>query len=427
MTKDNVMVWGGGGREHALTWKLAKSEHVEKVYVTQPSPGILEIEKAEPAPVTTLEDGIKFAEENNVALTVVGPEVPLVNGIVDKFEAAGLRAFGPSQKAAQLEGSKIFTKDLLRDLGVPTADYETFDNANQALDYVKWRGAPLVVKADGLAAGKGAIVCQTLVEAEAAISTIMVEKAFKDAGNEIVIEDFMDGEEASILAFVDGYNIKVLVATQDHKPAYDNDEGPNTGGMGAYGPAPVVTDAVLMKAMNKILVPTVEGMAERGTPFKGCLYLGAMIDKKGNPSVVEYNIRFGDPEAQPIVMLTETDFYPLMQASIDGTLSDFEIATSKGAACCVVMASDGYPGSYEKGKVITGLDSIVDPDTYVFHAGTKMDENNIVTNGGRVLGVTALGSNFQGAIDRAYAAVKKIEFEGGAMLRTDIGQKALNR
>jgi phosphoribosylamine--glycine ligase len=435
MTKDKVLVVGGGGREHALAWKLAQSEHVGHIYYTKENAGMQVLQNpdgkpiAEFAKVSSPEEAAKFAKEKGIALVVFGPEAPLVEGGVDICESMGVKAFGPSKEAAELEGSKIFTKIMLKGWEVPTADFRICDTADSARHYVESQGGrPLVVKADGLAGGKGAIVCHSLEEQLNAIDLLMVQEEFKGAGKRVVIEDFMKGEEASILAFVDGKDIRTMVATQDHKPAYDNDEGPNTGGMGAYGPAPVVTPLVLEKVMEKILKPTVAGMAERGTPYKGILYAGLMIDKEGNPRVVEYNIRFGDPEAQPTVMLTTTDIYPIMHACVDGTLGNHKaIETREGVACCVVMAMPGYPGKYEKGKLIDGI-SVEDKDVVVFHAGTGRDDFfRTITTGGRVLGVTAVGDGFKTAIDKAYTAVGKIRFEGGVHYRKDIGAKALAR
>ncbi|BAT72324.1 phosphoribosylamine--glycine ligase [Thermosulfidibacter takaii ABI70S6] len=424
-----VLVVGGGGREHALVWKLAQSDRVEKVYAAPGNAGIEGEPKAQcidisPSDLEVLRD---FALKENIDLTVVGPEDPLVHGIVDLFEEAGLTIFGPRKDAAILEGSKAFAKNFMKEMGIPTADFEVFDDPQKAKRYIKDKGAPIVVKADGLCAGKGSIVCKTVEEALEAVDKIMVERIFGDAGNKVVIEEFMKGEEASFIVITDGEHVVPLASSQDHKPVFDNDEGPNTGGMGAYSPAPVVTPEIHEKAMKEIVIPTIKGMKERGVPFKGVLYVGLMIIDDKYPKVLEYNVRFGDPEAQPILMRMESDLVDAIEASISGNLDKCDIRYTDEAAVCVVMASGGYPGKYEKGKVIHGLEEVEKMEKVkVFHAGTKRVNGKIVTNGGRVLGVTALGKIIKEAIDRAYEAVSKIHWEN-VHYRKDIGAKALRR
>ncbi len=424
-----VLVVGGGGREHALVWKIAQSPKVTKVLAAPGNAGIAEEPKAQCVDIsaTDIEALRDFALQEKIDLTVVGPEEPLVKGIVDVFQDAGLTIFGPTKAAALLEGSKAFAKQFMKEMGIPTAEFEVFDDPEKAKDYIRSKGAPIVVKADGLAAGKGSIVCKTLDEALTAVDRIMVEKAFGDAGNKVVVEEFLKGEEASFIVITDGENIVPLASSQDHKPVFDNDEGPNTGGMGAYSPAPVVTEEVFNRAMNEIVIPTIKGMKEKGIPFKGVLYVGLMIIEDKYPKVLEFNVRFGDPEAQPILMRMKTDLVDALMASIEGGLDKCNIEYSDEAAVCVVMASGGYPGKYEKGKVIYGLEEVAKMEKVkVFHAGTKKVNGNFVTNGGRVLGVTALGENIKKAIDRAYEAVSKIHWDK-VHYRKDIGAKALRR
>ncbi len=424
-----VMVVGSGGREHALCWKLALSPKVERVFAVPGNGGMADEPK-----VTCVNMDVKdllairdFAIKEGIDLTVVGPEEPLVNGIVDLFEEKGLRIFGPNRDAALLEGSKVFAKEFMREMGIPTADFEVFDDPAEAEKYVRKKGAPIVVKADGLAGGKGAIVCKTVEEAVRAVNYIMVEKAFGRAGDRVVIEDFLVGEEASFLVISDGRNVIALASSQDHKPVFDNDEGPNTGGMGAYSPAPVVTEEVWDRTMRDIIYPTINGMAKRGTPFKGVLYAGLMIVEDRYPKVLEFNVRFGDPEAQPILMRMKSDLVDALISSIDGSLDKCNIEYYDDASCCVVMASKGYPGTYEKGKKIYGLDEVSKIENVkVFHAGTVKKDDGFYTAGGRVLGVTALGKDIKEAIDRAYLAVSKIWWEG-VHYRRDIGRKALRR
>ncbi len=422
-----VLVVGGGGREHALVWKIAQSPLVKEIYATPGNGGICREAKTQCIPWPgSLEALADFASEKGVDLTVVGPEDPLAQGIVDVFQAKGLKAFGPCKEAAQLEGSKAFSKDFMKRYGIPTAEYKVFSDPHAAKEYIKAQGAPIVVKADGLAAGKGALVCRTLEEALAAVDRIMVERAFGDAGDRVVVEEFLTGEEASFLAITDGEHLYPLAGSQDHKPVYDNDEGPNTGGMGAYSPAPVITPAVHQKVMERIMRPVVEGMKDMGHPFKGVIYAGLMI-KEEEPKVLEFNVRFGDPEAQPILMRMESDLVPALVASIEGGLDQVEITYKRQAAVCVVMASGGYPGKYEKGFVIEGLDQVENMECVkVFHAGTAEKDGKIVTNGGRVLGVTALGGTIKEAINQAYEAVERIYWPG-VHYRKDIGAKALKR
>ncbi len=424
-----VLVVGGGGREHALVWKIAQSPKVERVYAAPGNAGIAEEPKTEcvDIPANDLEALRDFALKKGIDLTVVGPEEPLVKGIVDLFEEAGLVIFGPRKDAAILEGSKAFAKNFMKEMGIPTAEFEVFEDADEAKRYIRSKGAPIVVKADGLAAGKGSIVCKTVDDALEAVDRIMVDRVFGDAGNRVVVEEFMKGEEASFIVITDGENIVPLASSQDHKPVYDNDEGPNTGGMGAYSPAPVVTEEIYQKTMEEIVIPTIEGMKKKGVPFKGVLYVGLMIIDDKQPKVLEYNVRFGDPEAQPILMRMKSDIVDALTASIEGRLNECRIEYTPEAAVCVVMASGGYPGKYEKGKVIHGLDEVAKMEKVkVFHAGTRKVDGSFVTNGGRVLGVTALGDGIKEAIQRAYDAVSKITWEK-VHYRRDIGAKALRR
>jgi phosphoribosylamine--glycine ligase len=421
-----VLVVGGGGREHALVWKIAQSPRVKKVYCAPGNAGIARLAECLPISAEDVQAMTGWAEKERIDLTVVGPEAPLTMGIVDVFRDRGLRVFGPTRKAAEIEGSKAFTKDLMKKCGIPTGDSETFTDHAAAVHYVKGKGAPLVVKADGLAAGKGVIICRTLDEALSALDFILVRKAFGAAGAKVVVEEFLVGEEASFLAFTDGETVLPLPTSQDHKAIYDNDEGPNTGGMGAYSPAPVVSEKVYREAMERVMIPTVRGMAREGRKYQGVLYAGLMI-KDEKVKVLEFNARFGDPEAQPLLMRMKSDLVPILEATIDGKLSDQKMELEDRPSVCVVMASGGYPGSYQKGKVISGLEEAAKArDAFVFHAGTVLKEGKVLTNGGRVLGVTALGNGIQEAIEKAYEAVAKISWEG-AYYRRDIGQKALKR
>jgi len=425
MDCNKVLVIGSGGREHALCWKLAQSPRVEKVFCAPGNAGISQHAECVDIKASDMEALALFAKEQQVGLTIVGPEDPLANGIVDYFRENGLVVFGPSAKAAAIEASKVFTKDLLSSSGIPTGKYQVFDDPADALDYVKnVTGVPVALKADGLAAGKGVILPQTIEEAEDAINLIMRDRAFGDAGNRIVVEEFLTGEEASFMAVTDGKNVLPLATSQDHKPVFDYDRGPNTGGMGAYSPAPVVNDDLFLQVMNMIMKPTVKAMADAGRPYEGVLY-GGLIIKDGTAKVIEFNCRFGDPEAQPILMRMKTDLVDVIEAALDGRLDKMEIEWDPRAAVCVVLASGGYPGSYEKGKVIQGLDDVAGmDDVMVFHAGTAHSGDKYVTAGGRVLGVTALGETIKDAIELAYSAVEKISWEG-MHYRKDIGQKAL--
>lgn len=421
-----LLVIGGGGREHALAWKLAQSPKCEKLYALPGNPGMEDI--AECMGGISMEDSaavVKLAQEKAIDLVVVGPEVPLTNGIVDALGEAGIRAFGPSRLAAEIEGSKVFSKGLMKKYGIPTAKYEVFTEAEAAREYVRKEGAPIVIKADGLAAGKGVIVAMTMDEALHAIDDIMEDKAFGQAGSRVVIEEFMEGEEASLLAFTDGETIVPMISSQDHKRVYDGDKGPNTGGMGTYAPAPVMTEEMVQAATEKILRPVIAAMKAEGRPYQGCLYAGLMIAKDG-PKVVEFNARFGDPETQVVLPLLESDLVEIMEACVEGRLASMDIRWSRGAAVCVVMASGGYPGTYAKGKVISGLEEAKEAGNLVFHAGTAQKDGNIVTNGGRVLGVVAKAASIREAVDRAYAGVGKISFED-AFYRKDIAHRALSR
>ena len=423
----NVLLIGSGGREHALAWKLAQSPKVEKLLVAPGNPGIGLLDKCEcvSLDVENLELVADFAQENKIDLTVVGPEAPLVAGLADVFEARGLAVFGPSKAAAQLEGSKAFSKNIMAKYNVPTAFFKICDNIDDAKAYVEEKGAPIVVKADGLAAGKGVVVAFTKEEALNAIDEMMGDHKFGAAGACVVLEEFMDGEEASLLAFTDGKVIVPMIASQDHKRAFDGDKGPNTGGMGTYAPAPVLTPALRDKATEEVLKPMIAAMQAEGTPYKGCLYAGLMV-KGDSVKVVEFNCRFGDPETQVVLPLLNSDLAEIMLACATGKLDQVEINWSDKAAVCVVVASGGYPESYEKGKEITGLEAAAEAGAVVFHAGTKLSDGKIVTSGGRVLGVTAVDDNIKAARDKAYEAVDKIAFDK-AFSRRDIAWRALNR
>jgi len=421
-----ILVVGGGGREHTLVWKISQSPLVDKIYCAPGNPGIAELAECVHVGADEITALCEFAQAEKIDLTVVGPEVPLTMGIVDTFQAAGLEVFGPDKAAAQIEGSKGFSKDLMARYNIPTAAYQSFTDHAQAVAYIRKQGAPIVVKADGLAAGKGVIVAMTEEQAIAAVDDIMLDQVFGDAGASVVIEEFMDGEEASFFAFTDGKNILPLASSQDHKRVNDNDEGPNTGGMGAYSPAPVVTDELHQVIVDTIVKPTVDGMAKDGCPYSGILYVGLMI-KDGQPRVVEYNARFGDPEAQPLLMRMRSDIVPVLQACARGKLEQDSIEWHDKAAVCVVMASGGYPAAYEKGLPISGLDDAAKiDDLMVFHAGTALKDGDIVNQGGRVLGVTGLGNSVREAIDKAYVGVKVIHWEN-VHYRNDIGARALNR
>lgn len=421
-----VLVVGGGGREHAMVWKIAQSPKVKKVYCAPGNAGMTGLAECVPIDAEDIDQLLAFARQQKIDLTMVGPEGPLSMGIVDLFEREGLRIFGASQNAAEIESSKSFAKHIMTKYGVPTAKGETFTSYKPAAAYVKKMGAPIVVKADGLAAGKGVIVCQTQAEALAALKQIIVEKAFGAAGNKVVVEECLVGEEASFIAFTDGKTILPLPTSQDHKPIFDNDKGPNTGGMGAYSPAPVVDQYLHDRIMNEVMLPTVRGMAAEGCPYKGVLYAGLMIDRD-QIKVLEFNGRFGDPEAQPLLMRLQSDIVPIVEAIIDERLDQCQLEIDPRATVCVVMASGGYPGKYKKGLPISGLDKARRmKDVMVFHAGTGRKGKQIVAEGGRVLGVTALGNTVAEAIERAYKAVEKIKWNK-VQYRKDIGQKALAR
>ena len=423
-----ILLIGGGGREHALAWKLVQSPNVEKLYAAPGNPGMALLQKCEciNLNVDDLEGVADYAEEKSIDLTVVGPEAPLVAGLADVFKRRGLPVFGPSKAAAQLEGSKAFSKELMAKYNIPTAFFKICEDIETAMVYVEVKGAPMVVKADGLAAGKGVVVAMTKQEALDAIDDMMGDHKFGAAGARVVLEEYMEGEEASLLAFTDGKTVVPMIAAQDHKRVFDGDEGPNTGGMGTYAPAPVMTDILRLKATELVLKPVVAAMAKEGTPYQGCLYAGLMI-KGDSVKVVEFNCRFGDPETQVVLPLLDGDLAEIMLACATGTLDKVEVAWHDKAAVCVVMASGGYPESYEKGKEITGLAAAEeDKDVVVFHAGTKEADGKIVTSGGRVLGVTAVDASIKAARDRAYAAVEKIAFEKN-FYRKDIAWRALKR
>jgi len=418
-----ILIIGSGGREHSLVWKLDQSPRVSKIYCAPGNAGIGELAECVAIGATDVRELVSFAKKQKIDLTLVGPESSLTLGVVDAFEKQGLRIFGPSRKAAILEGSKVFTKKFMEDYDIPTAGFAVFRKRERAIAYVKRTGVPVVIKADGLAAGKGVIVAQTEQEAKDAIDLIMKDKVFGEAGNSVVVEDFMDGEEASFLAFTDGKTVLPLPTSQDHKPIFDGNKGPNTGGMGAYSPAPVVTRQLEKQIINKVMIPTVKGMAREGRPYKGILYAGLMI-KNGKARVVEFNCRFGDPEAQPLLMRLKTDLVDIVEAVLDGQLHRIKLDIDPRPTVCVVMASGGYPGSYEKGKVITGLNKAAKQESVVvFHAGTALKNKKIVTAGGRVLAVTALGKDLDAAISKAYKTVAMIKWSG-SFHRTDIGAKA---
>lgn len=421
-----VLVVGGGGREHALVWKISQSPQVKKIYCAPGNAGIAREAECVSISAEDVKSLVAFAEKEKIDLTVVGPEAPLTMGIVDTFESRGMRIFGPRRNAAEIEGSKAFAKDLMKKYGIPAGDSRNFQDYGAAVTYVKEKGAPLVVKADGLAAGKGVILCRRVEEALTALDQIMVQKTFGSAGSKVVVEEFLEGEEASFLAFTDGETVLPLPTSQDHKAIYDGDQGPNTGGMGAYSPAPVVSEKIHRDVMEKIMIPTVRGMSNEGKPYRGVLYAGLII-RDGKSKVLEFNARLGDPETQPILMRLKSDLIPVLEAAIDGRLAGLKVEWDPRPAVCVVMASGGYPGKYEKGKVIHGLEEAAKiPDTFVFHAGTSFRDGKAVTSGGRVLGATALGGTVGAAIQKAYEAAGKISWEG-VYYRKDIGRKALKK
>jgi phosphoribosylamine--glycine ligase len=421
-----VLVIGSGGREHALCWKISQSSKVTQLFCCPGNAGTAEVAENIPISASNIEDLRDFALEQQIDLTVIGPEDPLVQGLADEFERSNLKVFGPKKKAAILEGSKVFSKEFMKRHNIPTAAFEVFDNAEKAMEYVKVHGAPIVVKADGLAAGKGVVLCKTEYDAEQAIRSIMEDKQFGKAGDKIVLEDLLVGEEASILAFVDGENVQLMVSSQDHKRALDNDEGLNTGGMGAYSPAPVVTEDLREKILKEVIEPTVKGMKEEGREYKGVLYAGLMI-KDNELNVLEFNVRFGDPETQVVLPRLRSDIIEPLLACANGNLNEITLDWDTQACTCVVLASGGYPLKYEKGLPIYGLEEAKKlNNTVVFHAGTAYQENQVVTNGGRVLGVTALGPSIKESIENTYNAVNMLSFDK-MHLRKDIGFRALNR
>lgn len=420
-----VLVIGGGGREHALVWKLRHSLKVDKVYCFPGNAGIASHADCLPGSVEDVQGALEFAEKHSMDLTVVGPEGPLAKGIANAFEEKGFNIFGPSKEAAFIESSKSFAKTFMQRYDIPTAPFEVFSEYDKALEYVQSAQFPLVVKADGLAAGKGVIIAKSQGEAVNAVRSMMKEKVFGVAGEKVVIEKFLNGQEASVMAFSDGNTVSIMDAAQDHKRLMDNDEGPNTGGMGAYSSTPIVDEALKRLVLRKVLQPTINGLKKQGAPFKGVLYAGLMIDAKNQPWVLEFNARFGDPETQVVLPRMENDLTEVMFACVEGTLNEMPLRFSNQFATCVVAAAQGYPGNYEKGKPIQGLEEVSAlPGVVVFHAGTTLYRYNVVTNGGRVLGVTGLGATLKESINRAYAGVEKISFQG-MHYRKDIGRKAL--
>ncbi|MCX8663849.1 MULTISPECIES: phosphoribosylamine--glycine ligase [unclassified Gilliamella] len=423
-----VLVIGNGGREHALAWKIAQSSLVSKVFVAPGNAGTALESGLENINIkaTDVSGLLNFAQQEQIDLTIVGPEAPLVIGVVDSFQKAGLKIFGPTKSASQLEGSKAFTKDFLARHNIPTAEYQNFTEVEPALAYIHEKGAPIVIKADGLAAGKGVIVAMTLEEAEAAVKNMLAGNAFGDAGHRVVIEEFLEGEEASFIVMVDGKHVEPMATSQDHKRVGDGDTGLNTGGMGAYSPAPVVTDEVFANIMNQIIYPTVNGMAQEGNVYVGFLYAGLMIDKEGNPKVIEFNCRFGDPETQPIMMRLQSDLIKLCLAAVDGKLDTVKSKWDPRPALGIVMAAGGYPGDYNTQDEIIGLPTESSLDCKVFHAGTSFEKGQVFTNGGRVLCVTALGNTVLDAQQRAYQQVNNIRWHG-CFYRHDIGYRAIER
>ena len=423
-----LLVIGGGGREHALAWKAAQSSRVEEVFVAPGNAGTAAEPKLSNVDIAAddIEGLLKFALDREIGLTLVGPEAPLVAGVVDRFQAEGLRIFGPSAAAAELEGSKAFSKAFLARHGIPTAAYATFTRLDEAIAYIEQRGAPIVVKADGLAAGKGVILARTTEEAVAACRAMLAGNAFGDAGNRVVIEEFLIGEEASFIVMVDGAHVLPLATSQDHKARDDGDTGPNTGGMGAYSPAPVVTEPLHRRIMDEVIWPTVRGMADDGRPYTGFLYAGLMIGADGTPRVLEYNVRFGDPETQPIMLRLRSDLVALCEAAVEGRIDQMHADWDPRVSLGVVLAAGGYPDSYAKGDVIQGLDAAHDDDVKVFHAGTRREGRRVVTSGGRVLCVCALGGSVVEAQRRAYAAVDRISWKN-MYCRRDIGHRAIAR
>lgn len=418
-----VLVIGGGGREHAIVWALSKSEKVKQIFCAPGNAGIAELAECAPIPVNRFDDLITYTKDNAIDLVFVGPDDPLADGIVDAFEAHNIPVYGPRKNAAEIEGSKIFMKDLLRKYNIPTAKYETFTDYETALAYLREQSAPIVVKADGLAAGKGVTVAYSIEEAEKALRDMMVDKVFGQSGGSVVIEEFLQGQEMSILAFVDGETVRAMVPAQDHKPVFDDDKGPNTGGMGTYSPLPHIDPALVEDAIENIIKPTAKAMVSEGRPFRGVLFAGLMITPSG-VKTIEFNARMGDPETQVVLPRLKTDLLDIVLASLNGRLDQLDIEWSDEAAVCVIAASEGYPASYPKGRVITGLEAAKAQGALVFHAGTAMTDGEIVTNGGRVLGIVGLGRDIAEARARAYEAVSAVHFEG-MHARTDIAAKAL--
>ncbi|MBE6113003.1 MAG: phosphoribosylamine--glycine ligase [Peptococcaceae bacterium] len=417
-----VLVIGSGGREHALVWKISQSPMVDKIYCAPGNAGIAQLAECVAIKAEDLDGLLDFALQNEIGLTVVGPEVPLTMGVVDKFQEKGLKIFGPSGRAAEIEGSKTFAKDLMAKYGIPTAKYGAFTDAEEAKAFLAEVGLPCVVKADGLAAGKGVLICETKEEAETAVDDILVDNKFGNAGSRVVVEEFLTGQEVSMLAFSDGKTIVPMVSSQDHKRIWDGDKGLNTGGMGAYSPAPVYTPDVHEIVVPQVLEATIKAMEQEGRPFAGILYAGLMLTADG-PKVLEFNARFGDPETQAVLPRLKSDLVEIFLAIIDGRLNEMNIEWYEEAAVCVVMASGGYPETSDKGRVITGMKEAEETGTIVFHAGTKETDGNIVTNGGRVLAISALGKDIAEAIANAYKGVEKVKFEN-MQYRTDIGKKA---
>lgn len=421
-----VLVIGGGGREHALVWKLSLSRHVDKIYCSPGNAGISEIAECIDIGAGDFNALTDFVKYEWIDLTIVGPEEPLSRGIVDAFEREGMRILGPCREAAQLESSKVFAKDFMKRYGIPTAGYNVFTSYVHAEEYVRMMGTPIVIKADGLAAGKGVFVADSMEEAIEALRLIMKERAFGDAGERVVVEECLDGEEASFMAFCDGNTVIPMVSSQDHKRVFDGDMGPNTGGMGAYSPAPVITGDMEELIMERVMLPVMKGLASEGIKYKGILYAGLMI-KENSPYVLEFNCRLGDPETQPVLSRLDTDLIDIAFGITDAKLSEVEIKWKTESSVCVVIASNGYPGKYEKGRVITGLNGVKgQKNVFVFHAGTSFDNSNIVTSGGRVLGVTALGNDIGEARDNAYKAIEEINFDG-MHYRKDIAYRAIKR
>ncbi len=418
-----ILVIGGGGREHAILWALKKSDKVKELFCAPGNAGIAKLAECVPIAVSQFDELTAFAKDASIDLVFVGPDDPLADGIVDAFEAAGIPAFGPNKLAAEIEGSKIFMKDLLKKYNIPTAKYETFTDYETALSYLSEQEVPIVIKADGLAAGKGVTVAFTREEAETALREAMVDKVFGDAGNQIVIEEFLEGQEMSILAFVDGETVKPMVPAQDHKPIFDGDKGPNTGGMGTYTPLPHIPQSIVDDAIANIIIPTAKAMVSEGRPFRGVLFAGLMITKDG-PKTIEFNARMGDPETQVVLPRLKTDLVDIVLAAMNGRLGEMDIEWSDEAAVCVIAASEGYPGSYPKGRAITGIEAAEAQGALVFHAGTAFKDGELVTSGGRVLGIVGLGRDIAEARKRAYEAVSVIEFEG-MQNRSDIAAKAL--